>query len=416
MQILAEFIGKTVVFFCKLFHFGGSAFPGLVVEKICPTYLQRVLSDLPYGVLVVTGTNGKTTTSKIVTELLQDYGLRVFTNKTGSNFSRGVISEYLSSGTKSFDIAVLELDEAHGIKLVEKVAPNYLLLLNVFRDQLDRFGEINYTAKLLEKFAKITTENGGVVVINSNDPLITEFSDLHFGFSDNMQSFFPDDSSLHSDSKTNSNSNSKTQNIFQLQNYKNSIATFEYQSNSYNAKLQLLGAHNALNSAAALSIVSKILDSKFDAQKSIKTLEMIKPAFGRGEKITINDSEIYLNLVKNPAGFNSSLKTIASKNSKVIYIINDDYADGRDVSWLWDVDYSNILNVEAVSGKRAYDLALKLKSQNIQINNIDESIQNIVDQIVSNKQPDNYQIFCTYTALLKTRALLSKHTDVEHIL
>src|SRR5450759_5536383 len=139
---------------------GGSALPGLVVERVDPRFLTHALANLPRGVVVVTGTNGKTTTTKMLVAILREHGFTVFTNPTGSNFTRGVISSMLAelsfSGRLKADIAVLELDEAHALKLAAAVKPTHSLLLNVARDQLDRFAEIDHTAKLL-------AELGGVV-------------------------------------------------------------------------------------------------------------------------------------------------------------------------------------------------------------------------------------------------------------
>ena len=131
----------------------GSALPGLVVEKIVPSYLAKALAQLPQGVIVVSGTNGKTTTTSLLVALLRAQGLRVLTNETGSNFVRGVISATVAkstwNGVLPYDIAVFEQDEAHAVHFVRKVRPRGVVLLNVTRDQMDRFGEIDTTARLL---------------------------------------------------------------------------------------------------------------------------------------------------------------------------------------------------------------------------------------------------------------------------
>ena len=157
---------------------GGSALPGLVVEKIDPGFMRRTLSTLPHGVAVVSGTNGKTTTTKMVVELLESQGLKVFTNRTGSNFTRGVAAALLGEvdwrGRLDADVAVLELDEAHAVHFVNQVPPRYCLLLNVLRDQLDRFGEIDKTAQLLQHIASKTT---GTVVLNREDPRVARIAE-----------------------------------------------------------------------------------------------------------------------------------------------------------------------------------------------------------------------------------------------
>ena len=161
---------------------GGSALPGLVVEKIDPGFMQRTLATLPHGVAVVSGTNGKTTTTKMVVELLESQGLKVFTNRTGSNFTRGVAAALLGEvdwrGRLKADVAVLELDEAHAVHFVNRVPPRYSLLLNVLRDQLDRFGEIDKTAQLLQHIAAKTT---GTVVLNREDPRVARIADTLTG-------------------------------------------------------------------------------------------------------------------------------------------------------------------------------------------------------------------------------------------
>ena len=139
-------LGKLVRAVSRL-RGGGSAFPGLVVEKIDPGFMQRTLSSLPHGVAVVSGTNGKTTTTKMVVELLESQGLKVFTNRTRQQLHPGVAAALLGEvdwrGRLDADVAILELDEAHAVHFVNKVPPRYSLLLNVLRDQLDRFGEID---------------------------------------------------------------------------------------------------------------------------------------------------------------------------------------------------------------------------------------------------------------------------------
>ena len=166
-------VGKTVRTLARA-RGGGSALPGLFVEKIDPDFISRTLAQLPKGVVLISGTNGKTTTTKMVVELLEGQGLRVFTNRTGSNFTRGVAAALLGEvsirGTLDADIAVLELDEAYATHFVKAIKPQYSLLLNVMRDQLDRFGEIDTTAKLLHIVATHTTES---VIINGDDPRLS---------------------------------------------------------------------------------------------------------------------------------------------------------------------------------------------------------------------------------------------------
>ena len=209
-QIISTAIGKVVKRATAL-RGGGSALPGLVVEKIDPKFLNRTLAQLPLGVVIISGTNGKTTTTKVVVELLESAGLKVFTNRTGSNFSRGIASALLGEinnrGKIDSDIAVLELDEAWAAKFVDSVKPSYSLILNVLRDQLDRFGEIDSTAKLLQKIADSTTT---ATILNKDDPRVQQLSkttpaDIHyFGTTDELLALMPtDDGSASGDNRAN---------------------------------------------------------------------------------------------------------------------------------------------------------------------------------------------------------------------
>src|ERR1039458_2067190 len=160
--LVAICIGKLVRGLSRLVGNGGSALPGLVVEKIMPQFINEVLGSLDGGVIVVVGTNGKTTTTKIISEMLTSQGRRVLTNASGSNFMRGIIatiiSDYkLADRALHKDIAVLELDEAYGKLFVERIKPQYVVALNVMRDQLDRYGELAVTTKMLASILQAAT-------------------------------------------------------------------------------------------------------------------------------------------------------------------------------------------------------------------------------------------------------------------
>ena len=169
----AVIAGKTARLAARVKGGGGSAFPGLVAERIDPRFLEHALATVRDGIVVVSGTNGKTTTTKMLVAILRAHGRRVLTNPTGSNFTRGVISSMLKdlplSGKATADLAVLELDEAHALKFAEVVTPTHALLLNVARDQLDRFAEIDHTADLL---ARLAAQVSAGVVLNLDDPFI----------------------------------------------------------------------------------------------------------------------------------------------------------------------------------------------------------------------------------------------------
>lgn len=409
---LAIILGKTVRLASKAIG-GGSAMPGLVVEKIYPESLEKSLKNLPYGVVVISGTNGKTTTTKIVSEILQSHGLKVFTNSSGSNFVRGVISSIIAKsdllGNLNCDIAVLELDEAHARHFIKHVKPTHSLLLNVLRDQLDRFGEIDQTAKFLKNIAKATTDN---VVINSDDENLnnTLFTkDLTakvsgFNVSENIKKQF-----TYERTSAKKTGNIKSTSLVEISDNGGKI---KLDSNTtFNFTTSLIGKHNFLNCTAGVALCNKILDKKFNQEKTISALKNTQAVFGRGEKINYKNQEITLILVKNPSGFNLSLKDAEKYKSKMI-AINDNYADGRDMSWLWDVDFSELHEVELVSGARSYDMELRLMHDNVNVKNNTENIGTAIKEFLS-KEEKTKVIFCTYTSMLKIREELKKYTKLK---
>lgn len=413
-------LGKAVRYVARL-RGGGSALPGLFVEKIDPDFVRRTLSQLPDGVVVVSGTNGKTTTTKMVVELLESQGLKVFTNRTGSNFIRGVAAALLeqvdTNGKLDADIAVLELDEAHGVHFVKTITPRYSLLLNIMRDQLDRFGEIDTTAKMLAKIAAATTE---VVVINREDPRLRAVGRIlkdqevrYFGLSSQLRPHFPSDDEMRG-SKAAKSSVPDADVI--LTAIKDNQAQFQIDGRTVSTPLELQGIYNIYNAAAALALVRVIVPQP-NEESFIECLSKIQPAFGRGETLTIGGQPLELVLVKNPSGFRLSLKSFKPDGVATMIVINDNYADGRDMSWLWDVDFDSLRSsgVTMVSGIRAFDMALRLQYEEVAISQVEPDIKKALQDFISNNDGPK-RIYCTYTAMLALRRELGKITTVEKIL
>jgi len=204
VKLAGTILGKLTHKALQLTGRSGSALPGLLVEKAVPSYLAKSLRRLPEGVIVVTGTNGKTTTTSLMVALLEAKGLRVLTNETGSNFVRGVISATVAksswTGNLPYDIAVFEQDEAHAVHFVRQVKPRGVLLLNITRDQMDRFGEIDTTAQMLARVAQEATE---FVVLNANDERVGAIEPSEgvkrswFAHSERMRDQFRSDDQLY---------------------------------------------------------------------------------------------------------------------------------------------------------------------------------------------------------------------------
>lgn len=418
-------IGKAVRHASRLRGGNGSALPGLVVERLDPDFAARTLGELPEGVVIVTGTNGKTTTTKMIVTLLSDAGLRVFTNRTGSNFTRGIIASVLAElgkdGRLAADIAVLELDEAYAAQFVRRIRPRYCLLLNVMRDQLDRFGEIDHTASLLQKVALATLEG---VVLNRDDPLVQAIaSDLptslqvrYFGIDPALKSFFPSDQDMYGHrAPTDTALPTLSGNDILLKKLAGRTAVFAAGSTALApVTLKIDGVYNVQNAAAALSLAHLVLGARATLPALLRSIATARPAFGRGEAIEVNGQPLEIVLVKNPAGFRLALTSYTDRPARTMIAINDNYADGRDMSWLWDVDFSSFRHVEIVSGLRAYDMALRLQYDDVTVGDVEPSLATALDRLLKGKDAPR-RIFCTYTAMMKLRKLLAARYQLEDI-
>lgn len=418
MNFISILLGKSVIKLSRLFGNSGSALPGLIIEKLNPKFLERTLNELREGVVVVTGTNGKTTTTKVLVNLLESQGMRVLSNPTGSNFTRGIVSTVLDkvslTGKLDYEIAILELDEAFSRIFVKSVKPRYVLLLNVMRDQLDRYGEIDLTAQMMEETAHAATLG---VIVNQSDRRLAEIAEgikskvTYFGVSPSLQKLLPSDDMLHDEEAVVDHVH---QNDVELDSYQNEIAVFTIGNKEASAKLQIAGIHNALNSTGALASVYA-MNPKIDTEALTKTLENVQPAWGRGEFAHVGDTTITLALVKNPAGMQQSIRSYGNDEyDYTVFAINDQYADSRDVSWLWDVSYTTLnKNTEIhTTGTRAHDMALRLMYDDKQVQSINTEKRQLLQQILKNN-PKRVMIYCTYTAMLEIRSHLAEISDLQ---
>ena len=411
---------------------GGTAFPGLVMERTDPGFLARTLNRLPRGVVVVSGTNGKTTTTKMIVQLLREQGLKVFTNRTGSNFVRGVLASLLTevdaAGNLDADIAVLELDEAHAVHFVARVRPRACLLLNVMRDQLDRFGEIDYTASLLHSIAKATSD---VVVLNGDDPRLAAPAFLEgvtarvvsFGAGEELRSLFLSDDDLRTGLVSPRDHGEGPGPRVTLEAINGQRATVRVDGVDHEVDFAIPGVHNLLNACAALGVVLEVLGEDADLPGLLTTLGSVQAAFGRGEVLTLDGDTVQLSLVKNPAGFRMGLLSAASQaqaGEVVVVAINDEYADGRDMSWLWDVDFAALRagGVAVVTGVRAWDMALRLRYDDVEVTDVEPDLRKAVALMrrAADAADRPIRIFTTYTAMLALRSILGEITDVEEVM
>jgi UDP-N-acetylmuramyl tripeptide synthase len=320
------------------------------------------------------------------------------------------------------DIAVLELDEAHAVHFVRTIQPRYSLLLNVMRDQLDRFGEIDKTAGLLARIAEQTTDT---VVMNREDPRVSAIAlsldgpqVAYFGLDAKLRPLFPTDDELrHSGLNEQISPTSLPADVILQKVSKDNKATFVIDGKAITTSLKLQGVYNIFNAAAALALTRVIVGDKLDQPRLTTALSDVQPAFGRGETLLVNGKPLELVLVKNPSGFRLGLQSFDPAGYATMIAINDNYADGRDMSWLWDVEFDSLrpLGVQEVTGLRAYDIALRLQYDDVAITHIDSNIQRSLKHFLQIAGDKPKRVFCTYTAMLAIRRELAKITEVEVI-
>ena len=416
MNLLAVWLGKLTLAALRLLGRRGNALPGLLVEKVFPNYLPRAMAGLREGVVVVSGTNGKTTTTKMVATILGER-FRVLTNDTGSNFVRGAITatvEHSSwTGRLPYDVAVFELDEAWAVRFVALVAPRRSLLLNVMRDQLDRFGEIDTTAALLGKVAAATT---GAVVLNRDDERIaalaanTEATVSYYGVSRELRPLFPTDEELYG-GPISLGTIPATAELTALPSTTDPEVHLRIDGSARSVLLRAEGPHNAQNAAGAAALA---LTFGMDAGQVIDGLAHVEPAFGRGQRFTVDGRSVVLQLVKNPAGFRQTLRTLDSgvQAAALVIVINDDYADGRDVSWLWDVDFRALAGIQArisTSGTRAADMAVRLRYDEVATVEVEADMDKALRSAIAAVEPGaEVVVFSTYTAMWALHAVLER--------
>lgn len=417
---------KILIKALRLVGKNGSALPGLIIEKLDANFLDETLRPVEDKIILVTGTNGKTTTTKMLVTALRGTGGRVVTNSTGSNMTRGLIAALVEDMTyfgslKSTDWFVFEMDEAYAPIFTKNISPKAVIALNVLRDQLDRYGEIDKTAQLIEAAA----HKASVFIYNQLDPLLNaaaqrlkrhKITTYSFGISSSLRFRVANEQSLHGDKvkadKTDVDGMLlKVGEVGDMQQL-----TVEVDKQTQELVVPVKGFHNALNATAVVLTTSVLHPTEL--ANGLNALSKMPTPFGRGEKLHLKGKDITVALVKNPSGFMSNLETFVKQAppDAILFVVNDRFADGRDVSWLWDVDFKNFLSGEltiSTSGIRAYDMALRLKQDNFDVNvttNIARAVQNLMKSDYS-----TIVIIPTYTALFEVREALAKYGKVPRI-
>ena len=431
---LAQIIGKLTRYSSQKLKKGrGEAAPGLIALAIDPNFIANKHRSIPTRILI-TGTNGKTTTTNLVNQILKSNRLNPISNLNGSNLKRGIASALLSY--KNQPVAVWECDEADFVHIAPQVKPTHLILNNIFRDQLDRYGEIN---SILDKWQQTLSQIPSChILVNADDPNLNFLSQKlnhHQLFNLSLSSPKSGSLDLSADAifcpRCQKPLNYSHLNFSHLGQYscscgfksphphftltqikfKNSLTSFVITHNHKQFKLttKLKGEYNLYNILAAFSLASIL---NLDPQICLKTIADFKAIKGRQEIIKYKNKQIHFYLVKNPTGFNQVITTLKSdhKHINCLLALNDNLADGTDISWIWDVDFDSLVSFTQkiiVTGSRRDDLALRLKYANCPahkyqvIKNYDQAIQALITQ-----NSTNLYILPTYTALWPIRKII----------
>ncbi len=445
---------------------GGTVLPGHVVPRIDPSALSHIAHQLTHGVVIVSGTNGKTTTARLLARTAEADGLRPIHNRSGANLMTGVVSAMACStdlrGRPSGEIGIFEVDEATVGAAVDALSPRVVVLTNVFRDQLDRYGEVELIAsRWREAIARLDPH--ATVVLNVDDPIVAQLASVCgcrvVGYGVEDASLGEREPSHDADRRLCPSCSARLRYTWSLYAHLGhyacascgwhrpepdvslvrgefhagpeapaSVLAIRTPRQVMTFRLALPGLYSAYNALAAVA-ASTAVDLSTNA--IVESMERAESVFGRSERVGIGPGAVILTLVKNPVGFNQALRAFVPGQASpsdgeesaapsstpfphnlTVIAINDLFADGTDVSWLWDVDFE-VLGGHAgrvlCTGTRAHDLALRLKYAALGDVAVEPRLASAVAAAVAEAtMGDRVLLFATYTAMLEVRRELER--------
>ncbi len=407
-----------------------SSAPGMLALKLYPNLIRDLSKELRRGIIVVCGTNGKTTTNNLLNTALQQGGFRTVCNGTGANMIGGVATAFADAcsltGKLDADWAVLEIDEASARRVFAHLKPDYMVITNLFRDQLDRYGEIETTMALLKE--AIDMAEGVKLILNGDDPLTAQFGEgkdaVYFGISEQV---LPQEETKEGQLcvKCGKEQSYHYLHYSQLGDYfcphcgyqrpaidfpatqVDLSASMKFSVNGNSIDVNYRGFYNIYN---ILAVYATLETAGVSLTHFVKVLEEYKPQTGRMEQMDLGKPFI-LNLAKNPAGFNQAIQTVMLDHRKkdIIIAINDLVNDGQDVSWIWDVDFEKLkdenLNTLSVGGLRLYDLALRFRYGGIPVDMVANNLRDALEMCRTTDAEVCY-VLANYTAVYPAKATM----------
>ncbi|MEH2463143.1 Mur ligase family protein [Nostoc sp.] len=422
-------VAKSVTFIVRSLRLGAaSVLPGSIARRIEPRLLQLLSQQVKNGVILIAGTNGKTTTALLLCTILERKGYRIAHNSTGANLENGLISALLESttllGTLDVDYAILEVDENIVPRVLTPLQPRIILCLNLFRDQLDRYGEVDTISKRWTKVIS-TLPVETVVIPNADDPTLSNLGQqlpqrvLFFGLNEpeHYLEAIPHAVDSIYCPKCGHSLDYKGVYLSHLGDFtcpKCGFSKSKPALESSEWSQILVGLYNKYNTLAAATVA---IELGVDEATIRDTINNFQAAFGRAEDLVINGKRVRILLSKNPVGTNETIRVVTQSTDKTtLLVLNDRTPDGTDVSWIWDVDTEKLVErggTLVVSGDRVYDLALRLrysqKSPESKLNLIVEEDlrQAIATALEHTPENETLHILPTYSAMLEVREVLT---------
>jgi lipid II isoglutaminyl synthase (glutamine-hydrolysing) len=447
LLLTAVAAGKATRAGLQLLGRGATALPGLVVLGIDPDAIRGLTATLTHGVVCVSGTNGKTTTTRMLSDIVRTAGWRPVHNRSGSNLDRGIaaalVAESTWSGEVRSNIGVFEVDEASVPRVLLRLAPRVLVITNLFRDQLDRYFEIDALARRIGE--AIRPMDSTTLVLNADDPIVAFLGVAHRG---PLLHFGVDDPSVGGTVPQAISDATRCPNCkhpliyarvilahvgewrcdhcdFQRPPRDVSAVAVHLGPNETRMRLggpggsamddiivPLPGLYNAYNALAAIAAARAV---DIGQPTATRALAGFRPAFGRLEIVEAEGRSLRLILVKNPAGFNAAIGALleTGRHPRILGALNDRDADSRDVSWIWDADFEALaprITYATITGLRARDLALRLKYAGVprdRVSVVDGWLPALRWAIDATPPGEELVVIATYTAMLSLRNALA---------
>ena len=431
--IIAVWLSKILIVVGKLVGKKGSSTPGIYALKICPSILKKLAKQVRKDIIVVCGTNGKTTTNNLLNTIITSAENKVVCNSVGANMLPGVVTSFIDKtnffGKLNADYACIEIDEMSAVKVFEHFEPDYMVVTNLFRDQLDRYGEVEITLSYLEKAIGMCKNIN--LILNADDPVVSSLTkktgknSFFFGVGEDVGVSLKETKEGRFCVFCGQELEYNYFHYSQLGDFKCPNCGFKHPEMNLKATnvnldngikfnvddkvfdLKYRGFYNIYNILAAYSVV---VLARINVDNIYGVLNNYKPQIGRMEEFSIKGKNVILNLAKNPAGFNQAISTVMcdTRKKNIIIAVNDMPSDGRDISWIWDVDFET-LNSESVnniytSGIRHNDLEVRFKYADF--NNVEDykDIKNAILNGLDNC--DVLYVLVNYTMLFSTQDIL----------